>query len=168
MVIEYLLDAVLVTSSHSTDETVIPDSDVEVDTAASNHISPSAKLENVGKYDNNDVVKYEHYDVNVDADISAGEAKLIFNARGGNFIQNKHDADAIADGSTYKSHFLSSRIQDSSLKEGDSDLGTSADQNADIIYDHNLIVKKMPVNVRPALKKKDIDFKHFRKVGIGL
>lgn len=161
------MDAVLVTSSHSTDETVIPDSDVEVDTAASNYISPSAKFVNAGKYDNkdivkfdnNDTVKYEHHDVNAFAE----EAKLFSKAHGSDFIQSKHEADASADALTYKSQFLSSRVQDSDLKEGDTDLGTSANEAADIIYDHDLMVRKTPVNLSPVLKKREINFKNFSK-----
>ncbi|KAM0949735.1 putative transcription factor interactor and regulator FHA-SMAD family [Dioscorea sansibarensis] len=44
--------SIVVSSSHSTDDTIVADSDVEIDTAASDHVDNSCKLQ--------DVMKYEH------------------------------------------------------------------------------------------------------------
>ncbi|XP_039134953.1 nijmegen breakage syndrome 1 protein-like [Dioscorea cayenensis subsp. rotundata] len=43
--------SIVVSSSHSTDDTIVADSDVEIDTAASDHVDNSSKLEDVMKHE---------------------------------------------------------------------------------------------------------------------
>lgn len=125
--------AVVVSSSHSTDETIVADSDVEMDTATSDHIASAVGSEAAIKYEEREELLKNHDD-------GTSEKMRIssFNVEEGGTIERKHK---------------------------DNESITSENQNSDIIYSQDLIVRNtVSSSLTYSPKKKIVNFKCFRKV----
>lgn len=125
--------AVAVSSSHSTDETIVAESDVEMDTATSDHIASAARSEAATRYEEKEELLKNHEDGTSDKmNISS------FKVEEGGLIERKH--------------------------KGDESI-TSENQNSDIIYSQDLIVRNaVSSSLNHSLKKNIVNFKCFRKV----
>ncbi|KAJ8625237.1 hypothetical protein MRB53_033767 [Persea americana] len=124
--------SIAVSSSHSTDETIVADSDVEMDTATSDHIASGARSEAATRYEEKEVLLKNHEDGTSDKmNISS------FKVEEGGLIERKH--------------------------KGDESI-TSENQNSDIIYSQDLIVRNaVSSSLNHSLKKNIVNFKCFRK-----
>ncbi|XXG86742.1 hypothetical protein AAC387_Pa11g1575 [Persea americana] len=124
--------SIAVSSSHSTDETIVADSDLEMDTATSDHIASSARSEAATRYEEKEVLLKNHEDGTSDKmNISS------FKVEEGGLLERKH--------------------------KGDESI-TSENQNSDIIYSQDLIVRNaVSSSLNHSLKKNIVNFKCFRK-----
>uniref|UniRef100_A0A1D1YAH2 Nibrin n=2 Tax=Anthurium amnicola TaxID=1678845 RepID=A0A1D1YAH2_9ARAE len=129
-----------VSSSHSTDETIVAESDMEDDTAASNRFS-FAKVESAIKLkDKNDFEKFE------DKEVTDGSQTYL----------------------SQKTELTSSKVEDGIIinrRIKDEESETASHGSSDVMYSQALIVRDivMPASVRSASEKKFVNFKQFRK-----
>lgn len=177
--------AVVVSSSHSTDDTIVADSDVEIDTAASDHVDNSSKLEDVMKHEceGEDFVgppyeksarEHEIQDVVRFPDKNSSRAHEVEDViRSPDKIsatENKgSDENAVNyDISKDKTGISSSRGAGTILLKKKDKIDASVTdefRNSDIIYNPDLIVRNIMAPVQLNSNSKNVvNFKNFRKV----
>lgn len=127
------MPSVVLSLSHSTDETIVADSDVEMDTAASNFVTAAARSEAAVKSEEEETLVKTHDDVTPEKMKTCGSK-----VEEGGIIQRRDKANE-------------------SL--------TSENQNSDVIYSQDLIVRDVAKSslVRSTSKNKLTNFKCFRK-----
>lgn len=170
--------AFIISSSHSTDETIVADSDVEIDTATSDRAVAIVKLHDVLGDKHDEIVK-ESED-REDASNYEGTQKNVNHS----FYEHKEENKKVSeDGEAAKdqkdrNHFSNYPVRspdrsnasgskfENVMKRVDKGDDSVADrhENSDIIYNQDLIVKNIgtPLLVRSTTKKV-VNFKCFRK-----
>lgn len=145
--------SIVVSSSHSTDETIVADSDVEIDTATSNTVTTAAKFQDAMKHENEDQGSKKPEDTE-----NATEH------------QEKRKSIDNLDSSSNNTTIPCPRDDGvAPMKKLDKGAEPLADrhENSDIIYTQNLIVKDItiPVPARSTTKN-TANFKRFRKANM--
>ncbi|PKA48083.1 hypothetical protein AXF42_Ash015846 [Apostasia shenzhenica] len=144
-----MMPSILISSSHSTDETIVADSDVEIDTAASTHsvnnVESEIPQEICGRGNNHekhggeeDITKNTDASEIVNCSISLDKNNVSFTAKDVSSIINKLN------------------------KDGDS--FSDRHENSDIIYSQELVVRNttLPTAMRSG-RESCVNFKCFRK-----
>ncbi|KAJ0967059.1 hypothetical protein J5N97_023976 [Dioscorea zingiberensis] len=159
--------SIVVSSSHSTDETIVADSDVEIDTATSDHVITSGKPQDVMKYvgegedfvrstEKNSTREHEVPDVIKSPDKNSAEENE-------GIDKNVEYYNISPD----KTRISISRSEDAVLlKKRDKIDESDADEfrNSDIIYNPDLIVRNITTPARVnSISNNVINFKNFRK-----
>ncbi|OVA10350.1 Forkhead-associated (FHA) domain [Macleaya cordata] len=153
--------SILVSSSCSTDETIVADSDVEMDTAATHGVAADAQTE---------AIKHEDEAITADRGNSLQEDKAITT---GDHAKSQQEDEAIttaehANSPTKKFQLPSLKVVDGIIIEkrdkGD-ESDTSVVRNSDIIYSQDLIVRDTnpPALVRSSTVRGVVNFKRFRR-----
>lgn len=179
--------SIVVSSSHSTDDTIVADSDVEIDTAASDHVDNSSKLEDVMKHEceGEDFVgppyeksarEHEIQDVVRFPDKYSSRAHEVEDViRSPDKIsatENKGtDENAVNyDISKDKTGISSSRGAGTILLKKKDKIDASVTdefRNSDVIYNPDLIVRNITAPVQLNSNSKNVvNFKNFRKKDI--
>ncbi|KAG1355221.1 putative Nijmegen breakage syndrome 1 protein [Cocos nucifera] len=171
--------AFIISSSHSTDETMVADSDVEIDTATSDRAAAIANLPDTLRYEHDEIVKesedrdvrnYEDTLKNVNYSLYEHEEK---NPTASEDREETRDRDDRNNRTNYsvlspdKSNTSGPKFENVGvMKRVDKSEEAVADrhENSDIIYSQDLIVKNIGtlIPVRSTTKKV-VNFKCFRK-----
>lgn len=155
--------AFIVTSSNSTDATIVADSDVEMETATSNPTGAANKS--------------QHHTENISDDEKQTTNITNEVARKGNVIHPKHpesvedlkpmeeDVKVIEKTATYRSTGRDEDARILSKAPKDEKLDTSRDGASDVIFSQNLVVRRSLPQSAPAAPAEigGVNFKRFRK-----
>lgn len=155
--------SIVVSSSHSTDETVVADSDVEVDPVTSNLVAATDTCP--------DAIKYSREEkITIESDHGDDSNKVVVESDHGNdpkkYGKNKSDtaySKVSIDKTTVIGITEVEVVAMKRLEKGDESV-TDRHENSDIIFSQDLIVRgtRTPAPVRSALKNV-VDFKCFKK-----
>lgn len=141
--------SIMVSSSHSTDETIVADSDVEMDTATSNTVTAAAKPQDAIKCEDEDQVAKKSEDKGITKHQEGNKSTDYLNSSSDNIKTPCPKDEGVAP-----------------LKKLDKCGESLADrhENSDIIFSQNLIVRDVtpPVPARSTTKN-GVNFKRFRK-----
>ena len=159
---------VIVTSSNSTDETIVADSDVEMETATSNPSGAANKSQN--RIENISADEKENTNITNEVAVTVSRTKA-------NVIQPNDTSKAEASKPTedvkvidktavYRSKARDEDVRVISKVPKDENLDISRDGACDIIFSQDLVVKRPHRSAPAASTEGGVNFKRFRKVYI--
>ena len=160
---------VIVTSSNSTDETIVADSDVEMETATSNPSGAAYKSQN--RIENISADEKENTNITNEVAVTVSRTKA-------NVIQpndtskaeaskpTEDDVKVIDKTAVYRSEARDEDVRVISKVLKDENLDISRDGACDIIFSQDLVVKRPHRSAPAASTEGGVNFKRFRKVYI--
>jgi len=161
---------VIVTSSNSTDETIVADSDVEMETATSNPSGAAYKSQN--RIENISADEKENTNITNEVAVTVSGTKA-------NVIQpndppkveaskpTEDDVKVIEKTAVYRSKARDEDVRVISNVPKDENLDVSRDGACDVIFSQDLVVKRPPRSAAAASTEVGgVNFKRFRKVYI--
>lgn len=175
---------VIVTSSNSTDETIVADSDVEMETATSNPIGASNKFQSHIENISDDEKEITNITNEVAATVGGTKAdvvqlnepqKVLTEVEAPKSVQDdvtveapksmQDDVKVIEKASIYRSKARDEDVRVINKVPKDENLDISRDGACDVIFNQDLVVKKLPQSAPAASTEGGgVNFKRFRKV----
>nr|CAB3499330.1 unnamed protein product [Digitaria exilis] len=175
--------AFIVTSSNSTDETIVADSDVEMETATSNPIGASNKFQSHIENISDDEKEITNITNEVAATVGGTKAdvvqlnepqKVLTEVEAPKSVQDdvtveapksmQDDVKVIEKASIYRSKARDEDVRVINKVPKDENLDISRDGACDVIFNQDLVVKKLPQSAPAASTEGGgVNFKRFRK-----
>nr|CAB3494355.1 unnamed protein product [Digitaria exilis] len=175
--------AFIVTSSNSTDETIVADSDVEMETATSNPIGASNKFQSHIENISDDEKEITNITNEVAATVGGTKAdvvqlnepqKVLTEVEAPKSVQDdvtveapksmQDDVKVIEKASIYRSKARDEDVRVINKMPKDENLDISRDGACDVIFNQDLVVKKLPWSAPAASTEGGgVNFKRFRK-----
>ena len=160
---------VIVTSSNSTDETIVKDSDVEMETATSNPSGAANKSQNRIENISDDEKENTNITNEVAVTVSGTKANVIQPNDTSKAEASKptEDVKVIDKTAVYRSKARDEDVRVISKVPKDENLDISRDGACDVIFSQDLVVKRPPRSAAAASTEVGgVNFKRFRKVYI--
>ncbi|PAN46765.1 hypothetical protein PAHAL_9G212800 [Panicum hallii] len=156
--------AFIVTSSNSTDETIVEDSDVEMETATSNPTGAANKSQNRFENISDDEKEITNITNEVAVAVSGTKANVIQPNDQLKVEASKLDVKVIEKTAVYRSKARDEDVRVISKVPKDENLDIRRDGACDVIFSQDLVVKKPPRSAGAASTEVGgVNFKRFRK-----